>query len=91
MIRFELGEVLNALQAPNGRYKNPRARVGALLSEVGVWEVAHRLRVLPSERVQIFMKYLAREYPAAADRIQILLSATKGEDKEFVRREFGGD
>ncbi|MCI2430800.1 hypothetical protein LM602_05610 [Candidatus Acetothermia bacterium] len=85
----ELSEILNALQA--GRSKDLRGRVGELLSELGVWEVAHRLRVLPSERTQIFVRYMEREYPAAADRIQILLTATKGEDKEFVKREFGGD
>ncbi len=53
-----------------------------------------RLRTLTAERdadVKLFLEYLAQEYPAAADRIQILLTATKGEDKELLKREFGGD
>ncbi len=85
----ELCEILQAWQV--SPQPDVHGLVGELLESVGVWEVAHRLRVLPAERVQMFISYLAREYPAAADRIQILLAATKGEDREFVKREFGGD
>lgn len=85
-------EMLEALGAPNGR--DPVARIGELLRTLGVWEVAHRLRALLAERpaeTAAFLEYLAQQHPAAADRIQILLTATKGEERELIRREFGGD
>ncbi len=85
--------VLNELGAPDDR-SAPSARLGELLRTLGVWEIAHRLRMLTAARdaeVKLFLEYLAHEYPAAADRIQILLTATKGEDKELLKREFGGD
>lgn len=88
----EIVGILERLGAPHGN--DLRTRTGELLRTVGVWEVAHRLRALTSERasqVTAFLNYLAEHYPAAADRIQILLTATKGEDKDLVKREFGGD
>ncbi len=84
--------MLEALGAPNG--SDLFARTDRLLRELGVWEVAHRLRPLLVERPadsKEFLEYLAKKHPAAADRIQMLLTATKGEDKELVKREFGGD
>lgn len=85
-------QVLDTLGAPN--HSDLATRIERLLYTLGVWEVAHRLRSFltdhPSE-TQAFLEYLAQTHPAAADRIQILLSATRGEDKELVRREFGGD
>ena len=84
--------MLEALGAPNG--SDLSARTDRLLCELGVWEVAHRLRPLLAERpaeTTEFLEYLTQKHPAAADRIQILLTATKGEDKELVTREFGGD
>ncbi len=84
--------VLSALGTSNGR--DLSTRTGELLSTLGVWEIAHRLRTLtagrPSE-TQAFLEYLAETHPAAADRIRMLLTATQGEDKELVKREFGGD
>ncbi len=88
----EIRQILEALGAPNGR--DLAARTGELLRTLGVWELAHRLRALLSERpaeTAAFLEYLAQQHPAAADRIQILLTATKGEDKELIKREFGGD
>lgn len=85
--------VLSELSTPDDR-SDPSARLGELLRTLGVWEIAHRLRTLTAERdadMKLFLEYLAQEYPAAADRIQILLTATKGEDKELLKREFGGD
>ncbi|MEM4402239.1 MAG: hypothetical protein QW376_07130 [Candidatus Caldarchaeum sp.] len=85
-------QVLDALGAPN--HSDLATRIEKLLHTLGVWEVAHRLRSFLVERpseTQTFLEYLAQTHPAAADRIQILLSATRGEDKELVRREFGGD
>lgn len=84
--------MLDALGAPN--HSDLATRTERLLSTLGVWEVAHRLRSLLVERpseTQAFLEYLVKIHPAAADRIQILLTATKGEDKELVTREFGGD
>ncbi len=84
--------VLSALGISNGR--DLSTRTSELLDTLGVWEVAHRLRSLLAERpseAQAFLEYLTHTYPAAADRIQILLAATKGEDKELLKREFGGD
>lgn len=88
----EIYQILEALGAPNGR--DLAARTSELLRTLGVWELAHRLRVLLVERpaeAAAFLEYLAQQHPAAADRIQILLTATKGEDRELVTREFGGD
>lgn len=85
-------QVLDALGAPN--HSDSATRTERLLKTLGVWEVAHRLRVALADRpseTQAFLQYLAEAYPAAADRIQILLTATKGEDQELVKREFGGD
>ncbi|MCL6643275.1 MAG: hypothetical protein K6T71_08190 [Candidatus Bipolaricaulota bacterium] len=85
-------QMLEALGAPNG--SDLSTRTDRLLRELGVWEVAHRLRRLLAERpaeTTEFLEYLTEEHPAAADRIQILLTATKGEDRELVKREFGGD
>jgi len=85
-------QVLDALGAPN--HSDLATRTERFLNTLGVWEVAHRLRSLLIERpheAQAFLKYLAEADPAAADRIQILLTATTGEDKELVKREFGGD
>ncbi|MCS6903293.1 MAG: hypothetical protein NZO41_03335 [Candidatus Bipolaricaulota bacterium] len=85
-------QMLDALGAPN--HSDLGTRTARLLNTLGVWEVAHRLRPLFAEHpdeAQAFLEYLAQNYPAAADRIQILLTATKGEDKELVKREFGGD
>jgi len=90
--RGEIRQILEALGAPGGR--DPAARTSELLRTLGVWEVAHRLRALLAERpaeTAAFLEYLAQHHPAAADRIQILLAATKGEDKELVKREFGGE
>lgn len=88
----QIRSILEALGAPKGR--DLLTRTDALLRTLGVWEVAHRLRPLLCERPQeasAFLEYLAQEYPATADRIQILLTATKGEDKDLLKREFGGD
>jgi hypothetical protein len=88
-----LSAILNALGALDSE-SDPSTRTGELLRNLGVWEVAHRLRMLTTEHLSeatVFLEYLAQEYPAAADRIQILLTATKGEDKELLKREFGGD
>jgi len=85
-------QMLDALGAPH--HGDLATRTERLLNTLGVWEVAHRLRMLPAERggeVTEFLEYLIAHYPAAADRIQILLIATKGEDKELLKREFGGD
>lgn len=88
----ELCDILDSLQASHGDpLNNIDERVGKLISQVGVWELAHRLRLLSAEQRVIFLEYLERAHPAAADRIQILLMATKGEDKELLKREFGGD
>ena len=84
--------VLDALGAPN--HSDLATRTKRFLNTLGVWEVAHRIRSLLMERpseAQAFLKYLAQADPAAADRIQILLAATKGEDKELVTREFGAE
>lgn len=88
----QIVQTLDALGAPN--HSDPETRTERLLNTLGVWEVAHRLRPLFAEHpdlAQAFLEHLARTYPAAADRIQILLTATKGEDKELLKREFGGD
>jgi hypothetical protein len=85
-------QVLDVLGAPN--HSTLATRLERFLGVLGVWEVAHRLRPLLSERpgeAHAFLEYLAETHPAAADRIQMLLTATKGEDKELVQREFGGD
>lgn len=88
----QLLRVLDALGAPD--HSDLATRTERFLNTLGVWEVAHRLHSLLIERpreAQAFLKYLAEADPAAADRIQILLTATKGEDKELVRREFGAE
>lgn len=88
-----LSAILDALGAPHDG-SDPSIRLGELLRTLGVWEIAHRLRPLVAEHpseATVFLEYLAQEYPAAADRIQMLLTATKGEDKDLVKREFGGD
>lgn len=85
-------QVLDTLGAPNN--SDLATRTERLLNTLGVWEVAHRLRSACAEyprEAQAFLEYLAQINPAAADRIQILLTATKGEDKELVRREFGAE
>lgn len=84
--------MLDALGAPNN--SDLATRTERLLNTLGVWEVTHRIRALFAERpneAQAFLGYLAQTHPAAADRIQILLTATEGEDKELVRREFGAE
>ncbi len=84
--------MLDALGAP--KHSDLATRTEKLLHTLGVWEVAHRLRSVliehPSD-AQAFLQYLSEAHPAAADRIQILLTATKGEDKELVKREFGSE
>ncbi|GBC75856.1 hypothetical protein HRbin07_00048 [bacterium HR07] len=88
----QIVQMLDALGAPN--HSDPATRTESLLRTVGVWEVAHRLRPLLAERpaeTTAFLEYLTEKHPAAADRIHILLTATKGEDKELLKREFGGD
>ncbi|MCX8102920.1 MAG: hypothetical protein N3E42_00540 [Candidatus Bipolaricaulota bacterium] len=85
-------QVLDALGAPN--HSDLATRTERLLKTLGVWEVAHRIRAVLTEHpneAQAFLQYLGHTHPAAADRIQILLTATKGEDKELLKREFGGD
>ncbi len=84
--------MLDELGAPN--HSDLVTRIGRLLETLGVWEVAHRLRSLLRERpgeARAFLGYLAKTHPAAADRIEILLATTSGEDKELLKREFGGD
>lgn len=84
--------ILDALGAPH--HSDLATRTERLLDRLGVWEIAHRMRSLLVERpgdAQAFLEYLTRTHPAAADRIQILLTATQGEDKDLVKREFGGE